>query len=134
MALRHYIAEALGMLLFVLMDLPRLLACAAIRWQLPRSRRNVRYADGPRSLCDVYDDASSAPCDSVVLFIHGGAWAFGDKCMHADLCKLMGGSCPVVAASYALWPQADIHAAVQDVVEAIGLATTFTHESHALML
>jgi len=122
MALRHYILEALRMLLFVLVDLPRLFACAIIRWKLPCIHKNVRYAQGPRCVCDVYDDASSAaPCDSVILFIHGGAWAFGDKWIHADLCKLMRhGSCPVVAANYALWPQGDIHAAVRDVADALG--------------
>jgi hypothetical protein len=121
MTIVHFISEVIGMLLFVLSDLPRLLSCAAIRWQLPRNHRDVRYAEGPRSFCDVYEGAGSSreSCGTVVLFVHGGAWAFGDKCMHADLCNLLR-SCPVVAANYSLWPQGDIHAAVRDVANVIG--------------
>ena len=122
MALLHYIMEAIGMLLFVVMDLPRLFACAALRWKLPRSHRNVRYAPGPRCFCDIYDDTgSSEPCSSVILFVHGGAWAFGDKWIHADFCELMrAASCPVVAANYSLWPQGNVHSATRDVADAIG--------------
>ena len=123
MALHHYILEAIGMLFFVLMDMPRLVACAAIRLQLPSCFRNVRYAPGERCFCDVHDDAgSSEPCSDVILFVHGGAWAFGDKWIHADICKLLRSSrCPVVAANYSLWPKGDIHAATRDVAAAIGL-------------
>jgi hypothetical protein len=123
MALPHYILEVIGMIFFVLMDIPRLLACAAIRLQLPRCFRNVRYAPGTRCFCDVYDDAgSSEPCSNVILFVHGGAWAFGDKWIHADICKLLSSSrCPVVAANYSLWPEGDIRAATHDVAAAIGL-------------
>jgi acetyl esterase/lipase len=124
MALHHFIFEAIRMIFFVLTDLPRLLSCAAARWQLPRAHSNARYAAGPRCLCDVYDgDTSKESFSSVVLFVHGGAWAFGDKWIHADLCALVR-DCPVVAANYSLWPQGDIHAAVRDVRDAIGLATS----------
>jgi acetyl esterase/lipase len=123
MTLLHFIWEAISMLLFVLMDLPRLIKCAAVRWRLPCHHKNVRYAPRPRGFCDVYDDvSSSASCNSVIVFIHGGAWAFGDKWIHADFCEDMmrAASCPVVAANYALWPQGDIHSATCDVADAIG--------------
>jgi hypothetical protein len=56
------------------------------------------------------------------LFVHGGAWAFGDKWIHADICKLLRSSrCPVVAANYSLWPKGDIRTATHDVAAAIGL-------------
>jgi len=132
MALHHFIFEVIGMVLFLLMDIPRLVSCAAARWQLPRAHKNVRYAQGPRCFCDIYDSGGdSETCDSVVVFIHGGAWAFGDKWIHADLCRLMRG-CPVVAANYSLWPQGDIHAAVREVGDAIGLAPKPTPPSSLL--
>lgn len=46
--------------------------------------RNVAYGDHPRQVVDVFrpDAASAAP---VVVFVHGGAFVRGDKCMNEEI-------------------------------------------------
>jgi acetyl esterase/lipase len=49
-----------------------------------RVTRNVAYGTHPRQVLDVFrpDSASGAP---VVIFVHGGAFVRGDKCMNEEI-------------------------------------------------
>src|SRR5258708_39253759 len=64
-----------------LIDLPVLLAGDAKPEPAPfavRQKLDIAYADGERQKLDVFspEGVHDAP---VVLFVHGGAWTFGDK-------------------------------------------------------
>lgn len=59
-------------------------ARAAARVQLPEGAREMPYGADPRQRLDLWRAAGTRPAP-VVVFIHGGGWAIGDKWLSAAI-------------------------------------------------
>jgi len=91
----------------------------------PRGTRDIRYTETPgvdvklQSL-DIYapPNATNLP---VTIFVHGGAWARGDKSQVANLpAAFAREGFILVSVNYRLAPQVKFDAQAQDVAAAIG--------------
>lgn len=82
-----------------------------------RTRRNVRYGDGPKQMLDVVapEDGTGAP---VVLFLHGGYWRALDKDDHSHL-ALPFGDAVFVNVNYDLCPSVPLDGLVGEAREAV---------------
>jgi len=79
-------------------------------------RRDIRYGPMQRCLLDVYSPTDSAAATAgplaagrlpVVLFLHGGVWASGEKWHYAPLAsRLVQEGFVVVVPTYSLYPKA----------------------------
>lgn len=88
------------------------LGCAS-----PIEMVDVAYDDrsGEDTTLDVYLPEDGATQRPAVLFLHGGAWASGDKSEYGDAAQRLAGSGYVAAtANYRLVPEGSYPAAIQD--------------------
>lgn len=87
--------------------------------------REVVYGADPRQRFDVYapSQTSGAP---VLLMVHGGAWAFGDKRLHAVVENKVARWVPrgfiVVSTNYRLLPDANPVEQARDIARALAAA------------
>ena len=87
--------------------------------------RDVHYGDDPQQRFDVYapQHADHAP---VILLVHGGAWAFGDKAMRNVIENKIGRWVPrgfiVISIDYRMLPQTPPLAQAGDVAQALAYA------------
>ena len=85
------------------------------------SRRGVQYGPHPRQRYDVHEpaEAGAASARPVVVFVHGGAWAFGDSTTYAAFSRALsdatGGT--VVTPSYRSYPAANAGGMADDVTD-----------------
>lgn len=82
-----------------------------------RTRRDVRYGDGPKQVLDIVAPESGAGAP-VVLFLHGGYWRALDKDDHSHL-ALPFGDAVFVNANYDLCPDASLDDLVREAREAV---------------
>ena len=108
--------EALSTICWLLSQLPRFFRCLLLRRALPKCCKDVVYGSRPRCRADVFNVATVTELRHrrVLLFVHGGAWGFGDTWMHADM-ALVFPDFAVVTINYSLWPAGGIDDAVDDV-------------------
>jgi acetyl esterase/lipase len=87
--------------------------------------RDVRYGDDPQQRFDVYapQHADHAP---VIMLVHGGGWAFGDKAMRNVIENKVGRWVPrgfiVISIDYRMLPQTPPLAQAGDVALALAYA------------
>ncbi|KAF2076859.1 hypothetical protein CYY_001826 [Polysphondylium violaceum] len=90
--------------------------------------KDIRYSDNkPRNVCDIYSPAAFDPNNNdgsklypVLLFVHGGSWAFGDKIQYILMGKVLaeaGIVCMVV--NYTLYPKGLIDDMLVDLDNAV---------------
>ncbi|HET7330879.1 alpha/beta hydrolase [Dyella sp.] len=87
--------------------------------------RDVHYGDDPQQRLDVYapQHAEHAP---VILLVHGGAWAFGDKAVRNVIENKVGRWVPrgfvVISINYRMLPQTPPLTQAGDVAQALAYA------------
>ncbi|KAL2612739.1 hypothetical protein R1flu_024431 [Riccia fluitans] len=97
------------------------------RWNF-RLHRNVRYGYNKRTLLDVYtpqnsDSTSSLP---VVIFVHGGVWASGDKTLFSPIgATLAHNGTIAVLMQYTLYPKV----LAKDQVQELSQALSWVHDN-----
>lgn len=111
-----------------------ILVVAGLVWNVQQARtpmrahRDVAYlaSENPRHRLDIYTPASSKDVP-VVVFMHGGSWAFGDKSLvHPEgalgqyTTFLLNHGYAVASVNYTLVGQSSFPAQVQDVKAALG--------------
>jgi arylformamidase len=86
--------------------------------ELP-AQQNIAYGPAERQRLDVYTPKSEQPAP-VVLWIHGGAWKFGDKShLNGKAEWLTGEGWALVAMNYRFVPQVTWREQAADVAEAV---------------
>lgn len=83
-----------------------------------RTRRDVRYGDGPKQVLDVVAPETGTEGAPVVLFLHGGYWRALDKDDHSHL-ALPFPDATFVNANYDLCPDATLDDLVREAREAV---------------
>mmetsp|Transcript_2864 Transcript_2864/g.7450 ORF Transcript_2864/g.7450 Transcript_2864/m.7450 type:complete len:319 (+) Transcript_2864:66-1022(+) len=78
---------------------------------------NIKYGPKARNVLDVYPSLCPAP-SPVLIFVHGGAWAWGDKAHYALLPASLT-ECVVVMPNYTLFPKGKVDDMVDDVSRAV---------------
>ncbi len=87
--------------------------------QLHAAQKNIPYGPGERQRLDVYKPDNGKPAP-VVLWIHGGAWKFGDKShLNGKAEWLTGEGWALVAMNYRFVPQVTWREQAADVAEAV---------------
>ncbi|CAK9205894.1 unnamed protein product [Sphagnum troendelagicum] len=102
-------------------------------WLRPRTHnvsiaRNVRYGDGERNLMDIYVPGGPVQGGSkpVIMFVHGGVWASGDKWQFSPLgSQLAQDGVIAVVVQYTLFPQV----LAADQVSEVSQALTWTMDN-----
>lgn len=120
---------------------PRLLLTVISTLLSPAARYGVRYGSHPRQTLDIHsamsggtaaaallhplpaqrsDTSPSSMQRPLVVFVHGGAWAFGESWQYAAVCRKTA-QLGVVAASvsYRLYPHGDAQDMADDVILAL---------------
>lgn len=95
------------------------------RLALPGVRvlREVPYGTHPRQRFDVYLPPTAVPGAPVLLMVHGGGWAHGDKAMRAVVenkaARWVAGGALLVSTNYRLLPEARPVEQARDVARAL---------------
>ncbi|MBS0349432.1 MAG: alpha/beta hydrolase [Proteobacteria bacterium] len=90
-----------------------------------RKLADVAYGADPAQTMDVYipADAHGAP---VILMVHGGAWAIGDKAMErvvdAKVARWVTRGIVFISINYRMLPQAAVDVQLRDVARALAMA------------
>ena len=117
----------LAILLILLANAPPL---AAREWArgdaLPpgtQVRRDLAYGAAPAQVLDVYSMPGSARARPVIVMVHGGAWAFGDKrhkgLLEGKLAHWLPRGVLFVSINYRMLPGQDVAGQAQDVARAL---------------
>ena len=110
----------LDMALWLVAQSPRWLRCWQLQQRLPSNCHSVKFTPphGPSRCCvDVYH-ADALACKPLVVFVHGGAWAHGNKMIHADFAERFP-DCVVAVANYRQHPEVLVDDMVQDMVSTL---------------
>jgi acetyl esterase/lipase len=86
-------------------DEPKVKAKAVRRYSVPPTYSNVHYGDHERQVLDFFKAETKEPAP-LVVHIHGGGWADGDKVGMGDLKKLLDAGISVASINYRFVPQA----------------------------
>ncbi|HUD40827.1 MAG TPA: alpha/beta hydrolase [Dokdonella sp.] len=108
------------------------LAAAGTVAAAPPAARELAYGPDPRQRVDLYAPAGAARAPIVVL-VHGGAWAFGDKrspgIVGAKLAHWREAGWLVASVNYRLLPQADPLIQAGDVARAVAAVQRAAREA-----
>ena len=81
--------------------------------------RNLRFAEGPRALLDLYVPDGLKPPAPVLLFFYGGSWQSGTKTIYRAFAEAFASAGVITAvADYRLYPSVKYPAFVEDGAEA----------------
>ena len=108
---------------FICFTRPRLAAriVLAIAWKAPpHVVRHVAYGGHHRHRLDLFGAGSTPSSKPVLLFVHGGAWAFGHKWQYTLIGEYLARQGFLVAVmSYRTYPHGSVDEMVQDIHNAV---------------
>ena len=96
--------------------------------------RDLRYTENDATVMDIYlpNDASEREINGVILLIHGGSWAGGDKAEEELRCRLLASHGYIaVSINYTLWcgendAEYDVTTVLDEIDSALAFIADFT--------
>jgi acetyl esterase/lipase len=95
-------------------------------------RRDLAYGSDPAQALDVYSLGSHAGRRPVIVMVHGGAWAFGDKeyrgVVQSKLAHWLPRGVIFVSVNYRMLPRQDVGGQAEDVARALAFVQQHAQE------
>ena len=105
---------------------------------LPRGtqvQRNLAYGSAPAQALDVYSLPGHAGPRPIIVMVHGGAWAFGDKdykgVVESKVAHWLPRGYLFVSVNYRLLPEQDVAGQAEDVARALAYVQRHAGQWHA---
>ena len=97
-----------------------------------RVQRDLAYGADPAQALDVYSLPGQSTRRPLIVMVHGGAWAFGDKdykgVIEAKVAHWLPRGYLFVSVNYRMLPQLDVSGQADDVARALAFVQQHAHE------
>ena len=95
-------------------------------------RRDLSYGADPAQALDVYSPSEGGPARPIIVMVHGGAWAYGDKYSRGVVQGKLGHWAPrgylFVSVNYRMLPAQDVAGQAADVASALAFVQAHARE------